>query len=183
MEIGFANDVTNAQEKTRGSDGRLNVSSRTDNRMYYNSRDESQAFTVVWDDADSEAGDYVVSWKNTTATGKTLVIEGIGVNAIQASSFKLAKVTGTAVGVAVTPFCLNQAVPLTASATCVEAAGTAITGLTEEAVIDHAGCTATGHEEFRLRDGLRIGPAQTIAIEYERGTTGRTWGVIFGYYE
>ena len=183
LEIEFANDVTNAQEKTRGSDGRLNVSSRSDNRSYYVSRDESEAFSLVWDDASSAAGDYIVYWKNTDVTGRKLILEAVGLNSTNACSFKLSTVTGTASGASITPVCLNRSQPRSASAITIEAAGTAITGLTEDLVIDHAACAAAGHEEFRLKDRLILGQDQAVAIEYEQGTTGRTWGVLFGYYE
>ena len=183
-EITFTSDKSGSTEKMEGSDNRANVSSRTDSRSYYNSRDQSNAFSLVWDDASSAAGDMIVYWKNTDTTGKQLVIDSIGCNGTQASSFKLHVVTGTAAaGTSVLPFCLNRATPKSAQATAMEAAGTAITGLTSVGVVDHAGITATGHEELRLDDRLRIGQDGAIAIEYEQGTTGRTWGVIFGYYE
>lgn len=182
-EIQYTSDSTGSLEKARGSDSRFNVSSRQDSRSYYNSRDKSQAFSLLWDDSSSAAGDFILYWKNTDTTGKHLVIDSAGLNSENAGSFKLHVVTGTAAGVSVTPVCLNQATPKTAQATAVEAAGTAITGLTSSFVIDHVSATAGGHQEFRLDDRLRIGQDQAIAIEFEQGTTGRTWGVIFGYYE
>jgi len=182
-EIQYTSDVTSALEKAKGSDSRLNVSSRTDERSYYNSRDESEAFSAVWDDASSAAGDFIMYWKNTNTNGMHLVIDSIGMNSALAASFKLHIVTGTAAGTTVTPVCLNRATPKTAAATVIEAAGTAITGLTSSLVVDHAGVPAFGHEEFRLNDRLRLGQDVALAIEYEQGTTGRTWGVIFGYYE
>lgn len=184
QKIQFTSDVTGSEEQTRGSDGRLNVSSRTDSRSYYNSRDESQAFSLVWDDASSEAGDMIVYWKNTDTTGKSLVIDSVGLNSENASSFKLHVVTGTAAaGPTIIPLCLNRATPKSAQATAMEAAGTAITGLSSVGVVDHASVPADGHEEFRIDDRLRIGQDQAIAVELEQGTTGRTWGVVFGYYE
>ena len=183
-EIQYTSDSTGSLEKAQGSDNRFNVSSRSDSRSYYNSRDKAECFSLVWDDATSAAGDHIVYWKNTDTTGKHLVVAAIGLNSANNCSFKLHLVTGTAAsGTTVSPACLNQASPKTAQATAMEAAGTAITGLTSSLVIDHAGCPANSHEEFRLTDRLRIGQDQAIAIEYEQGTTGRTWGVIFGFYE
>ena len=182
-EIQFTSDSSGSLEKAQGSDGRFNVSSRQDSRSYYNSRDKSQAFSLVWDDASSAAGDFVIYWKNTDTTGKHLVIDSVGLNSANAASFKLCSVTGTATGTSVTPACLNLATPKTAQATAVEAAGTAITGLTASTCLDHASCVAGGHEELRLDDRLSVGQDQAIVVEYEQGTTGRTWGVIFGYYE
>ena len=183
-EIQYTSDKTGSVEKAQGSDNRLAVSSRTDSRSYYNSRDESLAFSLAWDDSSSAAGDFILYWKNTSTNNKRLVIDSVGINGANASSFKLHLVTGTAAaGTSVTPFCLNPARPETAPATAMEAAGTAITGLTSSGVIDHAGVVAGGHEELRMDDRLRIGSDQAIAVEYEQGTTGRTWGVIFGFYE
>ena len=64
-----------------------------------------------------------------------------------------------------------------------EAAGTAITGLTTAGVFDHVACPADGHGEMLLDDRVRIGQDQAIALEYEQGTTGRTWGRISVYFE
>lgn len=182
-KIAFKSDKTGGQEEAEGSDNRFNVSSRQDSRSYYNSRDNSLAFSLTWDDASSEAGNFIVYWKNTDTTGKVLVVDSVGLNSANASSFKLHVVTGTAVGAAIVPFCLNQSSIKTAQATAVEADGTAITGITSSGEVDHAGVSAGGHEEFRLDDRLRVGQDQAIAVEYVQGTTGRTWGVIFGYYE
>lgn len=183
-EIQYTSDKTKSIEKAQGSDNRLSVSSRADSRSYYNSRDESLAFSLVWDDASSAAGDFIVYWKNTDTTGKSLVIDSIGLNSELAASFKLHVVSGTAAsGASISPFCLNRATPKTAQASAMEAAGTAITGLTSIGIVDHASVATDGHEEFRLDDRLRIGQDQAIAVEFEQGTTSRTWGVVFGFYE
>ena len=92
--ISFANDITNAQEVAQGSDGRLNVSSRSDSRGYYNSRDESEAYSLVWADASTATADYVLYWKNTNANGKHLVISAVGMNAQYRADFQLEVVTG-----------------------------------------------------------------------------------------
>ncbi len=184
LTIGFSSDKTNADETVRGSDGRLNVSTRADARSYYNSRDEKEAYSLVWDDASSEAGEYVLYWKNTDTNGRHLVIGSVGLNSEKAASFKLHVVTGTAAGgAAATPTNLNRAEPKVAAATARTADTTPVTTLTSTVEIDHASVEADGHEEFRLQDRLRIGQDGAIAIEYEQGDTGRTWGVVFGFYE
>lgn len=183
QEIQFTNDITGALEKTKGSSGRLNVSSRSDGRTYYASRDESEAFSVSWDDSSSAAGDFIVYWQNTDVTGRRLVIQGGVFNSENNSSMKLWTVTGTASGTTVTPVCLNFASPRSASASCVEAAGTAITGLTEDLLVGHGGVAAYVATPFDSEDAVILGQDQAIAVEYEQGTTGRTWGTLFGYYE
>ena len=184
QETQFTSDKTGGLEKMRGSDGRANVSSRQDSRGYYNSRDESEAFSLAWDDASSAAGDFIIYWKNTDTTGRQLVIRWVNVNSELASSFKLHVVTGTAAaGSTITPFCLNRASPKTAAATAMEAAGTPITGLSSSGVVSHASVGVDGREQMNLDDMLRIGQDGAIAVEFEQGSTSRTWGVIFGYYE
>ena len=94
--IQFPNDTTGAQEFAHGSDGRLNVSSRVDVRRYYNSRDESESYSLVWDDASTATGDIVLYWKNTNTNGKHLVISSVGINSQYASDWQLKMTTGTA---------------------------------------------------------------------------------------
>ncbi len=189
--IEFTSDATGGREETQGSDGRLNVSSRADGRGYYNSRDESQSYSLVFDDANATAADYVVYLKNNSST-KHLVIRSVGINCEAAtSSFKLSVVTGTGGGgVGVTSTNLNQggiahSADVTALAT-VDSNSTPMSGLTEDKVIDHASIpSAYGHEEFRLQDQVRLGQDQAIAIELEYAAAAdvRCFGVIFFYLE
>lgn len=187
-QLEYVSDVTGSDEKAKGSDGRGNVSSRTDTRSYYISRDESESYSLVFDDANCSAGDFVVYWKNTNTQGKHLVIGAAGVNSENVGSFKIHIVTGTAAGGAtVTPVCLNRAAPKSAAATALATAdsdSTPMSGLTSEVEIDHVGVVAGGHEEFRLGDRLRLGQDQAIAIEMDVGVNStHVWGVIFGFYE
>ena len=183
-EIQYSSDKSGGVEKASGSDNRFNVSSRADSRGAYNSRDESLAFNLLWDDSDAEAGDYIAYWKNTDTTGKDLVLSTIGVNAAENSSFKLHVVTGVAAdGVTLTPTCSNRVRPKSAQALAMGANGTPISGLLTVAELDHVACPANGHGEMLTDDRIRVGQDQAIVIEYEQGTTGRAWGRISGYYE
>ena len=184
QKIQFTSDKTGSEEQMKGSDGRANVSSRSDSRAYYNSRDESEEFSLSWDDASSEAGDFILYWKNADTTGRQLVISIIDFNSENAGSFKLHTVTGTAAaGATVVPFCSNRAAPKSAQAVAMEAAGTPISGLTSVGVHTHVGVGASCGREWDISDTVRIGQDGAIAIEYEQGTTGRTWGTILAYYE
>ncbi len=186
QEIMYRSDSTGADERAQGSDGRLNVSSRSDSRGYYNSRDVGQSYSMPFDFQSAAAGEFGAYWQNTSTTGQTLVIRGIGINTVEAARIKLVYVTGTAAGgTTVTPTNLNKASPNAATATAMEggSAATGITGLTSDGLIDFAYVTATGHEEFRLDDQLRLGQNDAIALEYDEGTGGDFSGVIFGYYE
>jgi len=190
MRIQYIDDVNGNFQEAHGSDGRLNVSSRQDERIYYNSRDKSQAYTMVFDDAACSAGDFNASLFNNSTTGQHLVIHSIGVNALALASFKLHQVTGTAAGgaVAAIPVNLNRA-KASNSATVVasnvaNSDSSPITGLTSSQVLDHASVSASGHEEFRIADTIRLGQDQGIAIEMESGANAtRVFGVIFFYFE
>ena len=185
IEILYRSDKNGGDERALGSDGRLNVSSRTDSRGYYNSRDEGQSYSLPFDFQSASAGEFAVYWKNTSTT-KAIVIRSIGVNAVQNARIKLHYVTGTAAaGGLIAPTNLNKSSPNFASSITMEgaSAGTGITGLTSDGVIDFVYVNANGHEEFRLDDQLRLGQNDAIAIEYEEGTDGDFSGVIFGYYE
>ena len=186
QEIAYQSDLSGADERARGSDNRLNVSARSDDRAYYNSRDKGETFSIVFDFQSASAGEFGGYFKNTSSTGKSFVVAGVGINSVEASRIKLHFVTGEAAGgTPLIPTNLNGSSSNAATATAMEgaSAATGITGLTSEAVIDFAYVTATGHQEFRLKDRLRLGQNDAIAVEYDEGTTGDFSGVIFGYFE
>jgi hypothetical protein len=186
QEILFTSDVTGGLEKMKGSDRRANVSARSDSRGAYNSRDRGQSFSVAFDFQSASAGEYGVYLQNNSSTGNTLVISAIGVNSIEASRSKLWYVTGVAAGgIPLTPTNLNKTSGNAATATAMEggSAATGITGLSTDGLIDFAYIAATGHEQIRLDDRLRLGQNDAIALEYEEGTTGDYSGVIYCYFE
>jgi len=186
MRVEFKNDRTRAHEEMEGSDGRANVSSRSDKRSYYNSRDKGQTYSMAFDFQDAAAGEFAAYWKNTSTNGLDLVIDAVGFNCVEAARVKLWFVTGTAAGgTALTPVNLNKNSGNDATATAMEggSASTGITGLTTDGLIDFAYCGALGHEQFRLNDRVRLGQNDAIAVEYEEGTTGDCSGVVFGFYE
>ena len=182
--IQYLNDVTGSLQEAHGSDSRLNVSSRADGRAYYNSRDQGQCFTLVFDHQSAAAGEFSAYWQNTSAD-KELVISSVGLNSVEASRIKLHFVTGTAAGGSSgSPVNMNKVASKQAGSVArIGASGDAITGLTSAGLIDFAAVTATGHEEFRLSDRIRLGQNDAIALEYDEGTTGDFYGVIFGYFE
>jgi hypothetical protein len=183
--IEYINDVNGSFQEAHGSDNRLNVSARSDNRAYYNSRDSGRCFTLAYDHQSAVAGEYSIYWQNTDTTGRDLVISSVGLNSAEASRIKLQFVTGTAAGgTVVTPLNTNGGKSNAASATCRQgASGDAITGLTTAGTLDFAYVQATGHEEMRLTDRVRLGQNDAIALRYDEGTTGDFAGVIFAYYE
>jgi hypothetical protein len=186
QEIQFTSDQTGSLERMQGSDGRANVSSRSDSRAYYNSRDSGQTYSIAFDFQSAEAGEFGAYLKNTSTTGKIFVVDSIGINSFEASRIKLWFVTGVAAGgTSIIPTNLNKTSGNAATAIAMEggSAAAGITGLSEDGLIDIAYIQGTGHEEFRLNDRLRLGQNDAIAIEYEEGTAGDFSGVIFGYFE
>jgi len=185
-KIEFQNDVTRAQEETAGSDGRLNVSSRADNRAYYNSRDEGQCYSMTYNHPSAGNGEYSFYLKNTSTT-KTLVISSVGVNTTNIARCKLWFVTGTAGdGIARTPRNLNASSPNDATVIALhDGAGTTISNLTVSGdEIDDIQLPADHHEELRLTDRIRLGQNDAVALELDLGTTTPTiFGVVFFYFE
>jgi len=182
--IEYKNDRTRAIEEMEGSDGRANVSSRSDNRAYYNSRDSKQAYSVAYNHQTAAAGEMSLYIENTSST-KELVISSVGLNAVENARIKLWFVSGTAAGGAVlTPTNLNKGSSNDADCIVREgAAGDAVTGLTTLGIIDFAAAPAMGHDEFRLHDTIRLGQNDAISIEYDEGTSGDFYGVVFMYFE
>ena len=191
IELLYQDDKTGGDARVRGSDNRLNSSSRSDSRGYYNSRDAGQAYSVVFDFQSAANTEYGAYWQNQHPDGLQLVISAIGVNAAQNARIKLHYVTGTAAGgTSVTPVNENRTSPNVAAASSIvtamegASATTGITGLTSIGVQDFVAVLADGHEEFRLDDRVRLGVGDAIALQYFEGAAGGDFfGVIFGYYE
>ena len=185
--IEVRNDVTRALEEVEGSDGRMNVSARADNRAYYNSRDEGQCYSMTYDHPTAADDEYSFYLQNTS-TDKTLVITSVGVNVTNIARLKLWLVTGTAGdGVARIPRNLNDSSPNDAAASTAlhDGGGTTISSLVVSGIkIDNIQLAANGHDEFHLDDRVRLGQNDAIAMEVHLATSTPTvFGTIFFYYE
>jgi len=185
--IEYKNDQTRSLEEAEGSDGRMNVSARSDERAYYNSRDVGQCYTMTFNHPSAADGQYSFYLQNTSVD-KTLVMSSIGVNSTNIARLKLWSVTGTAAnGVARVPHNLNEASPNDAAASTAlhDGGGTTISGLSTEGIeVDDIQLIANGHEEFRLSDRKRLGQNDAIALEVDLATSTPTvFGVVFFYYE
>ncbi len=183
-EIQYENDVSQSLQRAKGSDGRLNVSSRTDGRSYYISRDAAQAYSVVFDDTDCDVGDEFFYLKNDSVN-MDLVLDSIGINATLVGSFKLQFEVGTDIAGAsvLTPTNLNKSSSKQAVVTC--RGNSLLTGTSiPDGVIDHVALNVAGHEEFRLKDRIRLGQGDAISILYDRGTANNiVEGVVYFYFE
>ena len=192
IKIKFSNDVTNAEEEARGSDGRLNVSSRSDARAYYNSRDEGLTFSTVFDMSAVATDEFFAYWRNASPT-LTLVITSISVWGGEAMSFKLHFMDAVAAtgGTEVVPTNLNAAsaksAPDDSVVMCMKGAtSTPITGTASAALIARVGMPAIQEEaHFDIPgDVIRLGQNNAIGLEAEEvATTIDVDAVIIGYYE
>ena len=107
-KIQYLNDETGNQQEVSGSDRRFNVSSRSNDRQFYVSRDDGQAYVMVSTDDTLVVGEFGAYWQNTS-TDKNLHILDITVNSTNSGAFQISEVTGTADGgVAITPVNLNR---------------------------------------------------------------------------
>lgn len=181
-KIEVKNDVTNAKEDVQGSDGRMNVSSRSDDRIFYASRDNEAAFTVVSDDTDIAAGDFGLYLQNNDVTGREIHIRSITVGNEEVADWKFHYVTGTASGgSALTPFCQNRGGQDEAPVTAL--GNTAVTIGTSTGVFNTIRNPANTTKIVDLHDAVILKQGDAIAIEYDRGTTGEGDITVSFYFE
>ena len=182
-QINYPNDVTGSIQIVHGSDGRLNVSSRSDSRHYYNSRDNEQSYIVPFLDAASSTGEIVVYLQNTSTT-LTLVISVIGVSTSVLGTFKLHKMNATtATGTVITPVNLNFGSSNAAAANARGGAG-GVGGTASDTLIDVLQVGAAGHGEFHTEDTLRLGQNQSVGLEFDRAAGDSiVEGSIFCFFE
>ncbi len=171
---------TNQTASVSPTDNRLNVSSRSDDRIFYMSRDNGDAYTTVSLDTPSAADEYNFYFQNDDTTKKFYVHSIIFGTAVLAR-FKVSKVTGTASGTTITPTNLNTLFGDNAVATVLGNA--AVTGLTESAVIAVRSVGADQSEEIRFDDAFIIGKGEAFAIEYDVGAGGIIDITVMGFFE
>jgi hypothetical protein len=190
--LDFFNDIDGKREVAHGSDGRLNVSSRTDERIYYNSRDTSETFTFNFDDANADAADFVFYLKNGNTNGKHLIIHDVQIVGEAVSNiYKLHTISAvTSGGTAVTPLCSNRAAPKSASVTCLattdSSGGTPMVLVSSGEIwtVSHSGGAYSG-VNFELDDTLRLGQDQAVGLELDFTSTAdsRVFGSVHFYFE
>lgn len=187
--IEFKNDSTRALEESEGNGGRLNVSARSADRVYYKSRTDGQAYGAMFHHTVAETGDFSVYIKNTS-TSKTLVVHKIEMGSSVGVSVGLDFVTGTAAAgsIADVPVNLNAASPNDAD--CVFMKGAAvvngITGLTATGHIDMTWFGAYGNARFEVGGAVRLGQGDAMALRIaatEASAVASFGGSILFYYE
>ena len=166
-------------------DNRLQVMSNVASRIYFNSRDYQESYSIVCADSGPTAAEYTLYIGNTNQT-HDLVIGEFWTYATDADvQWKLAHVTGTAAGAAlIVPVNCN----LTSSkvATAIVRGGThlGVTGLTPVNVIWQWRNGAVNTTIIlTTSDLLRVGPGQAVAIEYDAGTGGAVLIGVTMYFD
>lgn len=150
---------------------RLNVSAKTQGRIFYASRDFGLAYNAVYDDITAASGDIVAYLKNTSST-RNLFVTHMEFHSVENVKWKIFSVSGTAAsGATVIPSTLNLSSGIAAEAEAMSG-DTAITGLTTLTQIGTHRSQALGDSEMHYDGALMLGPGDAIAIEYDTGTTG-----------
>ncbi len=149
-------------------DGRLNVSSRSDSRAYYNSRDLEQ--TYFWTSSYSATtGDEIIYIKNTSPT-LNLYIKSVVVGGVLTGLFEVIHVhDGTATGTTITGKNPNLTSGNAAAATAFGNA--AVTGTLTGERIAIIRTIATDSLSIEIHDTLILGQNDEIAVTYTGGTS------------
>ena len=159
---------------------RLNVSSKSNPRAFYISRDDGLAFNVASVDVDADAGDIICYVKNTSTT-RNLYVRQIHYGSLNAALWKTWQVTGTAGGTEISPGNLNLTSGKSAEATAF--GSNPVTGLSLDKLLSSHRNTAGAHGIEPWEDVLVLGPNNAIAVEYDTGTTGPAEVNIEFHYE
>jgi hypothetical protein len=159
---------------------RLDVSSRADERIYYISRDNGDAYSAYSTDASPGNGEHPFYFKNTSTTQK-FYVQSIELSAIAVATFKLWEVSGTGSGSAITPHNLNLTSANVAACTCLGNGD--VSGLTEVATIATAICPAGGTVELPLHDALILGQNDAIAIEADAVSASAIHITVLGFFD
>ena len=138
---------------------------------------------MTYDHPSAADGQYSFYLQNTS-TNLVLVISAVVVNATNIARVKLWEITGTAAdGVARTPKNenLSSANDADTSTALHDGGGTTISGLSTSGIeIKDASIIANGHVRLELKDTVRLGQNNAIALEMDTGTSTPT---IFGEIE
>lgn len=171
---------TGSQVGISPTGNRFNVSSRSDDRIYYISRDNGKAFTATSTDT-AAADEYNFYFKNTS-TSEKFYVHSITVGSAAVARFKVATVTGvggTAGAIAVTN--LNVSSPNVAAATCL--GNGAVSDLTEAGVVATASVPLSGSVTIPFFDSFVLGQGDQFAVETDI-TAGATVHItMLGYYD
>lgn len=189
-KIQYSDDTGKGLAEVKGSDGRLNVSSRSDARSYYNSRDQHLTFALSFLMTLADTGEHFVAWRNAS-DDKELVIRHLDVAVFEPVDLKWHVGTGTpAAGTVIVPVNFNQgsgrSAPTDGSVSAMEGTTTTpLTGLTSTGVVNfHSILSIQDSVHVEFDDMVRLGQNDTFFGEMEAASApGFVQGTIVGYYE
>ena len=189
--IRYSDDRGRGLADVQGSDGRLNVSARSDARAYYNSRDTHLTFAVPFLVTLMGANEDFVAWRNAS-DDKDLVISSLNMAIFEAGDIEWHVGTGTpAAGTVIVPVNMNQgssrSAPVDGSVSVMMGTTTTpLTGLTSIGVISRQNIGVVEEDRvINFNDTVRLGQNDTFFGQLGAGisTPGFVRGTIYGYYE
>jgi len=181
--IEFRSTQSGGVEETRGSDDRLNVTSRNSSRGYYNSRDKGQVYAAAFQHTAGTAGQYSFYLENTSSD-KKLVITSIDVSAVVTSRFKLWHAGSGTAGDAVVPVNLNKDSTNVAECTMLQDNSTTIATVSPAGTpISDFQIGTLGNKEINFEGKIRLGENDAIALELDTSAGSLVHGVVNFYFE
>lgn len=162
---------------------RLDVSSQSNPRIFYFSRDFGLSYVVCLEGITAAANDIVGYLKNTSST-RNLFVDDVTMGGVEAIKWKIFKATGTAAAGETTAAkaALNLSKGIVAEAD-IMAGNTTITGLTAGDQVGSKRSGALDSTEIDYHDSLILGPGNAIMIEYDTGTGGLCEIMFFFHHE
>lgn len=162
---------------------RLNVSSKTQPRIFYASRDSGLAYNMVTESASTAAGVYTLYIKNSSTTAN-MFVSVLEFHSANDTKWKIWQVSGTAAGgTSNVPAELNLSKSIPADVVAMDNSGGAITGLTNVQQIGSHRNQANGDSGMDFQGALILGPNDAIAVEMDTGTTGVTSHDLYFWFE
>lgn len=157
-------DPVNGEAARVTDSNRLQVESESSLRQFFISRDSSQVYHAISEDATALANEEIFYIQNTSTTKKLFIGNVLVTNDVN-MKFRIKKVTGTASGSAITAENLNLTSSNSPEATIVGNGG--ITGLTDDGDILVCRSLAGSSRLINFADTVILGQNDAIAIEIE----------------
>ncbi len=161
-------------------DQRGNVSSKSNPRAFYISRDFQQNYALPSIYATAAAGEYILYMRNTSTT-QNIFVKDIVFGSANAALFKITEVSGTPSGSEI--IAKNTNLTSGRAASISSYGNGAVTGLSAVGPAMPVRTSANGHEHEELEDALILGPGNAIAVEYDTGTTGPAEVTVYFHFE
>ena len=150
---------------TVSNTNRLDVSSRTADRTYYESRDEGQVYTAAIQDAGAVA-DEVTVWIKNISTIKDMIIDTItiGTDVLSTWHIKFASFTTQPTGTLVTATNMNKSSSNTAASE-IRGGAAGVANVVQGAEIAFLNVATGDQSTWDTKEALRLGQDDQLAIE------------------